>query len=921
VENRPALAVPETGTRTRPDEVSQVVGVIVPHTHWDREWYAPFETMRFHLVAMLDELVEVLDNDPDLPAFLLDGQTVMLSDYLEVRQGQRERVVALVGSGRLRPGPFYVQPDEFHVSGEALVRNLLHGVAAAQDFGYVMREGYLPDTFGHVAQLPQLLRGFGIETFYAMRGFGLDVTETGSQFWWEAPDGSRVRAEWLTESYSNAAVLAADPSRMALRHGVLVGYDSLPELLGRLAERAPSGVLLLLNGGDHLRVQPGASAMVRALDTAVSAELHLGGLEEFSALVNMRGVPDRVVRGELRFGARHDVFDGIGSTRTPLKQVNEQTEGYLTGVAERLDAMASLVDGRTHVDSLRYAWRQLLLNYAHDSICGCSVDAVHEEMGLRFVKVGQVARAVAEDALTRLASAAAPGGDPGDLAVVVVNPTTHARTGPVTAEVLLDPTAPVGKRQFGWVQSAVADTEGYMLLDAQGRHVSARVETTDEVVVADALNRRKELLRHQIRFTAADVPPFGSTVYRLVAAVGEQPTPAVTTQRGERWLDNGRLRVEIEPDGRLAVTDHATGLRFAGLGELVEDGDAGDTYGFGPVPGDAPRSSREVAWTVTAGPDPNTLCASAVLRVPKQLAVDRLGRSAELADLPVTLTVRLAEFADRADLAVTVENQVRDHRLRMRFPTGLATAATLAETAYGLTRRDRTLPDVVGWHDRPTGALPLRRFVAVEAAETGLQILTEGLYEYASPSEGTVEVTLLRGVGWLARLDHPLRPHKVGPQLRTPAAQCLGSHTFGLALRPYLPGSGPGGLFRAAEEFAVPLQAWAVRGAPAASRDGTAPLGSGLAVSPAEAVVTAVKTAEDGEGVLVRMFNSTGQQVSASLVARFTVAAAERCDLEEIPQEALPVSPGGVVAVDLAAGQIVTVRLRPAPVAPTAGDR
>ena len=341
---------------------------------------------------------------------------MILEDYLEVRRDQRERVERLVRAGRLRPGPSYVQPDEFHVSGEALVRNLLIGCRVAAEFGWVMREGYMPDTFGHVHQLPQILRGFGIETFYAMRGLGQDADELGSQFWWEAPDGSRVLTEWLSESYSNAAVLTDRPEQMPLHHGALVRYDSLPELLERMLPRTLSGALLLLNGGDHLRVQRDVPTMVATLDAGVEASVRLGGLEEFHELVAAGPLPETVLRGELRYGRGHAVFDGIGSTRTPLKALNERTEAHLTGVAERLDALATLVDGRSSLDSLRHAWRELVKNYAHDSICGCSVDEVHDEMVTRLTTIGQTTAAVAEDALARIAERTAPRvprGDPG----------------------------------------------------------------------------------------------------------------------------------------------------------------------------------------------------------------------------------------------------------------------------------------------------------------------------------------------------------------------------------------------------------------------------------------------------------------------------------------------------------------------------
>lgn len=890
--------------------------MVVPHTHWDREWYAPFETMRFHLLRFLDELVEVLEAEPDLPAFLLDGQVVMLEDYLEVRTGQRERVHALVSAGRLRPGPFYVQPDEFHLSGEALVRNLLVGVAASLDFGWVMREGYLPDTFGHVAQLPQILRGFGVTTFYAMRGFGAGVEQTGSQFWWEAPDGSRVRVEWLSESYSNAAVLAADPKRMALNHGVLVSYDSLPELLDRLSSRSVTGVVLLLNGGDHLRVQADVPRLVRSLDAGVPAAVQLGGLEEFSRLVDQRAGTLPVFRGELHDGARHDVFDGIASTRTPLKVLSEQTEAYLTGVAERLDALAALVDGRTSAESLHYAWRELLKNYAHDSICGCSVDAVHDEMVTRFTKVGQVARAVAEDALARLAVAAARDSRPEAVPIVVVNPSAFARTDAVDVDVVFDLTAPMGRRQFGWVQRPDSDTSSYHLLDSSGVAVPFTVVAAEELVVADALNRRKELLRHRLRFRAAEVPPLGTAVYSLAPAEFSRTSqPAgVVTHRDERVLENEFLRVEVEPEGTLRISSRETGRSVGGLLELLDDGDAGDEYGFGPLAGDWPLSSRTATWTVRPGADRCALVVTGALRLPVGLTPDRSNRSVDLLDVPVVLTIRLAPGADRADVDVWVDNRARDHRIRLRFPSGVETNGSTAETAYGIIRRDNGRPDASGWHERPSGVQALRRFVALEDADVGLQILTEGLYEYSCPQAGLLDVTLLRAVGWLARLDHPLRPHKIGPQLSTPGAQCLGEHTFRLAIRPYVTPAPAGHLFRAAEQFSVPLQGWAVQGHPPPSPNGCHGPAVGLAVDPSEVVLSAVKTAEDGgPDLVVRVFNSAPTPVTATLQAAFRLSAAHQCSLEETDMKPLTVRSHGKVDLPLAAGQIATVRLRRSP--------
>ena len=222
---------------------------IVPHTHWDREWYAPFQAYRLQLVHVVDDLLDLLESDASYTRFLLDGQTAVLDDYLEVRPAAAVRLAALVEAGRLQIGPWAVLMDEFMVSGETIVRDLQFGLARAQDFGGAMRVGYLPDMFGHVAQMPQILRLAGLEHAVVWRGVPAAVDRTA--FWWEAPDGSRVRAEYLYGSYSNGRELPADPTQLVARahnYELELGPAGLP-----------GGGVLLMNGSDHLPPQRGSA--------------------------------------------------------------------------------------------------------------------------------------------------------------------------------------------------------------------------------------------------------------------------------------------------------------------------------------------------------------------------------------------------------------------------------------------------------------------------------------------------------------------------------------------------------------------------------------------------------------------------------------------------------------------------------------
>jgi len=236
---------------------------IVPHTHWDREWYEPFQTFRLSLVELLDALLPLMESDPSYARFLLDGQMAVVDDYLEVRPEAEDRIRALAASGRLTMGPWYILMDEFLVSGETIVRNLQLGLARGARFAGAMAVGYLPDMFGHIAQMPQILRQAGLEHAVVWRGVPSAISSTG--FWWEAPDGSTVRAEYLPVGYGNAAALPEDGKGLVRRaedHEVEVGQFLI-------------GPMLMMNGSDHLRPQPALGRAVARylLDDAGGADL------------------------------------------------------------------------------------------------------------------------------------------------------------------------------------------------------------------------------------------------------------------------------------------------------------------------------------------------------------------------------------------------------------------------------------------------------------------------------------------------------------------------------------------------------------------------------------------------------------------------------------------------------------------------
>src|SRR5258708_21669655 len=220
--------------------------IIVPHTHWDREWYQTFQQFRVRLVHAVDKLLDIMERDADFSHFMLDGQTIVLDDYLEARPEEEERLKKLTRSGRITVGPWYVQPDEFLVSGESLIRNIHIGLKRAAEFGEPMRVGYVPDCFGHIAQLPQILQGVGIDNAVFWRGIGAEAHK--SEFYWTAPDGSRVLVIHLAApiGYSNARVMPLVPAEFATRVELLTA---------QILSKATTNTLLFMNGSDHLEPQ------------------------------------------------------------------------------------------------------------------------------------------------------------------------------------------------------------------------------------------------------------------------------------------------------------------------------------------------------------------------------------------------------------------------------------------------------------------------------------------------------------------------------------------------------------------------------------------------------------------------------------------------------------------------------------------
>src|SRR5882757_2560183 len=357
----------------------------VVHTHWDREWYQPFQQMRARLVTMADRMIPLVERGT-IPSFHFDGQTIVLDDYLEMRPRAEPRLRNLIRAGKIQVGPWYVLADSFLVSGESLIRNLEIGMATARRFGRPLDVGYLPDQFGHIAQMPQILAGFGFTTAVLWRGVGADVER--NRFAWKALDDSSVLTIYMPNGYSNGANLPLESVESFIARA--------EKIAGREREFANGAPILVMNGTDHADPDPRLMTRINEAREISALTFEVGPLETYVrriAELSLDGTPAH--SGELRSPLRAHLLPGVTSARTWIKQRDFENCRALEHYADPLAAFANALGRGDGLDAyLEMAWRITIQNHPHDSICGCSVDQVHTDMRYRFDQAAMLAETV-----------------------------------------------------------------------------------------------------------------------------------------------------------------------------------------------------------------------------------------------------------------------------------------------------------------------------------------------------------------------------------------------------------------------------------------------------------------------------------------------------------------------------------------------
>jgi alpha-mannosidase len=800
-------------------------------------------------------------------------------------------------------GPWYVLADEFLVGPESHLRNLLIGRQVARRFGEPMSVGYLPDAFGHIAQMPQILRRAGIDTAVFTRGMGDEIDDLGWEHRWQAPDGSEVLALNQCGGYCAAGGLGLQSDHDAWTDQPIDidrAVAKVQALFEQMQLLANGSTVQISNGCDHLPPQREFAVVIRALRDAIpGTEIRVGTLDELMRTIRSAGVATKVSSGERRGGKHQFILAGVWSSRVYLKQLNERCETLLSRVLEPLACFDHFIGGRPYPSTiLAHLWRSLLHNHPHDSICGCSIDEVHREMVGRFESVLSGGTELSRQLLPAINP---PARSSDSASIVVFNPLPAPRTAIVRRLLALpagtepsrlilvdDGGAPVplvitAAHRVGrfWGRDFPSTVDGGETLEWFERYRMELPERFDAQSNGDSPDSQWIAIEFEGKLAGVGAHTFRLAVHDESLTPVPIPSPLAVD---EQTLENDLVRATLHPDGRVDVLDKQSGLEYHDLNRLESTEDTGDEYDYAPAQDTQTVTTDGLSGTVRVVSDTGlraTLETTYDWHVPHGLTDDRRRRAEQGAACPVRIRIALERSSPLVELEVAIANRATDHRIRSRFLTDLQATHIRSDGHFYVNERPMEIPQHSDWVQPPTGTYPQQEFSAIHEGEHGLAILSRGLHEIAPIAAGNdsvgLAVTLLRAVGWLSRDD--LRPRKnkaAGPMIPTPEAQCIGVHRFQLGIMPFSGALESSGVRERSAEFRVPplsLQTNVDR--QSATNDRL------IEVSGPGVGVSAIKPHEERDTLVVRVYNTGDQPTQATLELGASIASVWSCSLLE----------------------------------------
>ncbi len=746
------------------------VAHIISHTHWDREWYMPYESHHMRLIMLIDQVLEAIDNDPDFKSFHLDGQTICVDDYLQVKPQNREKLLTAIKDGKIKIGPWYILQDAFLTSTEANVRNGYYGNIDCMRYGSKTSVGYYPDTFGIYSQAPQILRELEVDNMI----FGRGVSTTGfnnevsndfeskfSEMQVTSSDGTSVLGILFANWYSNGNEIPVD-----IKEAKVYWEQKLADCM----KYTDCDNLLFMNGCDHTPYQSDVTAAIKVSNELFpDIEFKQSSFDEYLSSVKAE-IKDKQltnISGELTSQTTDGYYTLVNtaSSRINQKIANANIQDKYQYLVEPLSALYS--ENYMHSE-LEYGWKKLMQNHPHDSICGCSVDSVHNTIDSRFEDSDNVANHIISTTLTKLSESIT---NDDELAFTVFNPSELSNTNHhVVIEYRREEFGP----NFRAARDRMKEVEipNLILIDSDGNEIAANFTDLGigfDYYLPDEKFRRPYYSRNIAIDFSYKFDYIGHTTFYI-----KQGNSEFSCMQTENILENDNLKITINDNGSVTMYNKVTKQSQTNIIEIYDEGDIGNEYMFGPVKNDKNIFLSKIDKIDNLNDNGcKRVIASATLTLPtsadETLQEEQLDivsypsrnakRSQSVANLPLMIEYTLGKYDKGLNVNIKIANNVKDHRMRTMFKLDNSFDHHYADSAFETVKRNNKPMET--WKN-PSFDHRLAKFVKLQNEADSLIIGTNGLHEYEM-IDNNVAITLIRSVGELGDWGH----------FPTPQAQCL----------------------------------------------------------------------------------------------------------------------------------------------------
>lgn len=894
---------------------------VIPHSHWDREWYFTTSRSKVYLMKDLGDVLNTLENDPEFKYFMVDAQGSLLDDYIKWRPQDKERISKLVNDGRLVIGPWYTQTDQLVISGESIVRNMYYGMKRCESFGKYMNVGYVPDSFGQSGNMPQIYRQFGIEDTLFWRGVSDDMVKH-TDYNWRGDDGSVVFTTQIPFGYYIGGNIPEEPEE----NEEFWQKECLEKAGGRSATRH----IYFPNGFDQAPVRTNLPQLVKERNEKdPENEYVISCIEDYIKDVKSENPELEEVQGELVIAKHMRIHKSIFSSRSDLKVMNTQIQNYVTNVMEPLLTISYNLGNEYPHEAVAEIWKLLFENAAHDSIGSCISDTANEDVYVRYKQARDIAVNLVELHSRLIATNVK---NDADMTFTAINTLPQKRKDTVIIKTYV----PGGK---------------FAIIDEKGNDVDYTIiksrDLTDYVLSQTIMldPSRKfyvpdQVLEVTMAIKANDVPALGYVQYSIDTQKDSHKETA-----DKKVLENKYYTIEVEENGSLTIVDKANNVTYKNQGILVENGDDGDSFNYSPPRKDMEVFSNESKCTVKISGSDIYDQAEIHFDMVVPADLDERAEGKVSVTMLVDMTVALRKDSKVIDFNVKVDNKGLSHRLCVLFDSQIVSAFNYADQQFGLIKRPNYYEkemklymesmnnktekkagiqelanwanDQSTWQEPPISIEPTQSYVSLTDGKTGIAVIPQGVREYEVLDDSKIRLTLFRTYGFMGKENLIYRPGRASGEriIETPAAQLLKEMEFNFGFTSYAGDINDSDIDTLAKQYNTNLEVYTyaefLNGRLIFSQreiEGQNAKIHSLFETEGNLVVSAVKKAEEDDGYIIRLYNGKDHKdLDDKIKFNFDIKEAYYTNLKEEKTEEIKVENNTISVKELSHCKFVTI--------------